>query len=68
MGTSRDGKRLALGDSAAKTALVNLLVSPSRAARQLAIEALAAKSGDRRGYDADATAEERLAAARRWRD
>jgi HEAT repeat protein len=60
--------RLALGDTAAKTALVNLLVSPSRPARQLAIEALEAKYGDRRGYDADASVGDRQAAARRWRD
>ncbi|MBK7644778.1 MAG: HEAT repeat domain-containing protein [Planctomycetes bacterium] len=57
--------RLALGDASAHSQLVSALFSPDRAAREIAIEALAA-SGDRRGYDPDATPAERDAAAARW--
>ncbi len=59
--------RLLLGDSSARADLVNLLLSPSHAARQIAIDTLAEKFGDRRGYDPDAGPAERAAAAARWR-
>lgn len=58
--------RLALGDLRAKPELVGLLLSPNQAAREIAIGALGERYGGDRGYKADATASERLAAARRW--
>ncbi len=59
--------RLFLGDASARTELVNMLMSESRAAREIAIGALTEKFGDARGYDPDGSAEERLEAAAKWR-
>jgi HEAT repeat protein len=59
--------RLLLGDETAATSLVNLLLSEDRSARAAAIEALRG-GGDDRGYDPDASAAERRAAAARWQD
>jgi HEAT repeat protein len=58
--------RLMLGNKDARTDLVALLTSDNATARATAIGALEQKFGDRRGYDPDATAVERLRAAARW--
>lgn len=60
--------RLMVGDPMAKQDLVQLLLSTDVAARAIAIQALEAKFGERRGYQADAEAEARRAAAARWRE
>lgn len=58
--------RLLLGDDDAKVDLVALLTSRNRMARLTAINALEAKYGERRGFDPDGAAQERLRAAGRW--
>lgn len=58
--------RLLLGDADAAADLVALLTSGDRVARLTAIGALEEKYGERRGYDPDGTADERLRAAGRW--
>lgn len=58
--------RLMLGDKDARTDLVALLTSENATARLTAIGALEQKFGERRGYDPDAAAGERLKAAQRW--
>ncbi|MFK7743377.1 MAG: HEAT repeat domain-containing protein [Planctomycetota bacterium] len=58
--------RLMLGDEDARVDLVALLHSDNATARRNAINALADKFGDRRGYDPDAPAIERLRAAASW--
>jgi len=58
--------RLLLGDEAARTDLVNMLRSPSLPARRTAIGALVAVFGEARGYDPEASPEERLRAAQLW--
>ncbi|MFN3244544.1 MAG: hypothetical protein ACE37K_23765 [Planctomycetota bacterium] len=60
--------RLMLGDEAARIDLVSLLASGDAGARRTAIDALEAKFGERRGYDPDASNEERLRATQRWAD
>jgi HEAT repeat protein len=60
--------RLLLGDDTARADLTALLISPDRTARQTAILALEARFGDRRGYDPDAAAADRLRAAAAWSD
>ena len=59
--------RMMLGDARARDALVNLLLSPDLTAREIAIGALSARYGDDRGYDPNASAEERGSAVRNWR-
>lgn len=58
--------RLMLGDKAARTDLVALLTSDNLTARTTAIGALEQTFGELRGYDAAASAIERLRAAARW--
>lgn len=58
--------RLMLGDKDARTDLVALLSSANMTARTTAIGALEQKFGELRGYDAAASAIERLRAAARW--
>lgn len=58
--------RLALGDESARHTLAALLLSESEDARRSAIEALAQKYGDERGYDPAAESAARRAAAVRW--
>ena len=58
--------RLLLGDEDARVDLVALLTSEDATARETAIGALEAKFGDRRGYDPNGSADERLRAAGRW--
>ena len=58
--------RLMLGDTDARVDLVSLLTSGDAGARRTAIDALAEKFGDRRGYDPDGDAAERLQAVGRW--
>lgn len=58
--------RLMLGDSRAKRDLVNLLLSNDGGARHAAIEALEARYNERRGYNPDATPNERRTAAKAW--
>jgi len=58
--------RLLLGDQDARVDLVTLLASNDNGARRTAIDALEAKYGERRGYDPDGSAAERLRAAGRW--
>ncbi len=58
--------RLILGYTLARADLVNALLSDSRPARAQAIAALQERFGESRGYDPDASAEDRRAAQRRW--
>lgn len=58
--------RLMLGDLDARVDLVTLLTSDDAGARRTAIDALADKFGERRGYDPDGSTTERLKAAGRW--
>jgi HEAT repeat protein len=58
--------RFVLGDGRARTDLVNMLLSPSLAAREIAIGALAEKDGEDRGYDPRGDPRARLEAARKW--
>ncbi len=58
--------RLATGDRRAGEELVQLLLSEEPTARQLAIEGLERKHGERRGYDPAAPVAERRDAAARW--
>ena len=58
--------RLMLGDESARSELIQLLLCDDRAARAEAIDALADKYGERRGYDPDASPEERQTAAQAW--
>jgi HEAT repeat protein len=58
--------RLILGDDSARSALVGLLLSDDEYARRLAIEALASRYGDDRGYEFDADPVSRRAAAAKW--
>lgn len=58
--------QLRLGDTHAMQDLVSLLLSGDLYARQLAIAALEAHHGERRGYDPEAPADERREAAERW--
>lgn len=58
--------RLMLGENRAKEDLTPFLLSPDLDARILAIEALEARFGSRRGYDPDAPPDDRRAAARAW--
>lgn len=58
--------RLMLGDVAARTDLVNLLLSADLDSRQIAIGALEQRYGETRGYDAGAPLAERRASAARW--
>jgi HEAT repeat protein len=60
--------RLMLGDESARTSLVDLLLSDDLTARQSAIEALAEKYDDRRGYDPEADLPARREAAQHWRE
>jgi len=60
--------RLLLGANDARDDLVGLLLASAPGARRLAIEALAERYGGRRGYDPDASDEERRAALEAWRD
>jgi len=55
-----------LGDDGARPELVGFLLSPNPDARRLAIGALRDRYGDDRGYDPEASAAERAAAAARW--
>jgi hypothetical protein len=55
-----------LGDSDARVDLVSLLTSADAGARRTAIDALAEKFGDRRGYDPDGDVGARLRAVGRW--
>jgi HEAT repeat protein len=59
--------RLVLGDERAVDDLVNMLLSPSLPARRIAIQTLAEREGDDRGYEPDGSPESRRAAAARWR-
>jgi HEAT repeat protein len=58
--------RLMLGDSDARVDLVSLLTSADAGARRTAIDALAEKFGDRRGYDPDGDVGARLRAVGKW--
>jgi HEAT repeat protein len=58
--------RLHLGDEAVRSDLLLLLLSDDAGARRTAIDALAARYGERRGYDPDADAPARREAAARW--
>jgi HEAT repeat protein len=58
--------RLVLGDETARSALVGLLLSDDEYTRRLAIEALASRYGDDRGYEFDAEPAARRAAAAKW--
>lgn len=58
--------RYLLGDLRAQQSLVDLLLSDDLAARQIAIGALEARTGERRGYDPEASLAERTAAVARW--
>ncbi|MHC4851896.1 MAG: HEAT repeat domain-containing protein [Planctomycetota bacterium] len=58
--------RLLLGDDAARNDLVSNLLSADVKARQLAIDTLAERYGERRGYDAAASLPSRRAAVTRW--
>ncbi|MHC5066236.1 MAG: HEAT repeat domain-containing protein, partial [Planctomycetota bacterium] len=58
--------RLMLGDESAREELIELLLCDDRAARAEAIQALAEKYGEARGFDPDASAAERQAAVRAW--
>jgi HEAT repeat protein len=58
--------RLALGDESARHTLAALLLSENEDARRSALEALAQKYGDDRGYDPAAEPAARRAAAVRW--
>ena len=57
---------LALGDSSVVPDLAGALLDPSVEVRKVAIAALQKKFGEARGYDADAEAGSRAAAAARW--
>lgn len=58
--------RLLLGDNAAKVDLVQLLLSSDSDARSTAIDALEARYGSRRGYEPDASLDDRRKAAKDW--
>jgi HEAT repeat protein len=58
--------RLALGEAAARTDLVRLLLADDVAARRTAIAALQSATGDARGYDPEAEPERRREMAARW--
>ncbi|MEM7200169.1 MAG: HEAT repeat domain-containing protein [Planctomycetota bacterium] len=58
--------RLVLGDERAQSELAGLLLSTDDHTRRQAIDALERTMGDRRGYDPDATIQERRAAAANW--
>jgi HEAT repeat protein len=57
---------LRLGNDKARDTLVALLSSRDDGAREAAITALEKQYGDRRGYDATASADKRTEAIRRW--
>ncbi len=58
--------RLLAGDRRAAQELVDLLLSAEAGARRAAIDGLARKYGETRGYDAEGSDAERRAAAMRW--
>ena len=58
--------RLVLGDETARDALVGLLLSEDEYSRKIAIEALVAHFGDDKGYEPEADAGARRAAAAKW--
>jgi len=58
--------RLLLGEPAARNDLVSSLLSGDVKARRLAIDTLAEKYGERRGYDPEGSLQSRRTAAERW--